>query len=353
MFYNLTVKAIKRETPETVSVSFDIPENLKTIFEYTQGQYLTFKKTINGEELRRSYSLSSSPTVDSDLRVAIKQVEGGRFSTWANTELQAGDVLETMAPMGGFFTELQKFQKKHYVFFAAGSGITPILSIIKTTLDVEEYATCTLVYGNKNPEHTIYKAELDALANENPERFNLTYVFSQDSGVDALNQGRITANKCDAIETATENLFSGSEYFLCGPEEMINDVTAHLVSKGINKDNIHFELFTAPAKSAEKTVDESAEITSQVTVIMDDEEMEFELSSKGDTLLDAAVDAGVDAPFSCKGAVCCTCKAKVIEGHARMEMNYALSDDEVEEGYILSCQAHPTTEKCVVDFDVV
>lgn len=353
MFYNLTVKEVIKETPDTVSVSFELPSNLSEIFEYTQGQYLTFKKNINGEEVRRSYSLSSSPALNEDLRVAVKQIEGGRFSTYANTELKAGDVLETMAPMGGFFTELQKFQKKNYVFFAAGSGITPIISIIKTVLETEEYSTCTLIYGNKTADSIIYKAELDKLAEQNSDRFSLNYILSQDSSVDTINQGRISAAKCQELSNNLESLYTGSEYFLCGPEAMIMDVKDHLSAKGVSSDNIHFELFTAPVKSAKKVMDTNAEITSQMTVIMDDEEIEFELSNKGEFILDAAVDAGIDAPFSCKGAVCCTCKAKVVEGSAMMEMNYALSDSEVEEGYILTCQARPTSEKCVVDYDVV
>lgn len=353
MFYNLTVKAVKRETPEAVSVSFEVPENLKEIFDYTQGQYLTFKKTFDGEEIRRSYSLSSSPAVDQELRVAIKKIEGGKFSTWANEDLKPGDVLESMAPMGNFFTELQKFQKKNYVFFAAGSGITPILSIIKTTLAKEEYSTCTLIYGNKNAETTIYKSELDQLQAEHVERLIVHYVTSREQQADPMHNGRISPEKCDELLTLSSGLYSASEYFLCGPEAMIKDVSAHLENKGVDKDKIHFELFTTPVSDGKKSEDNSAEITSQVTVIMDDEEFDFELSSKGDTILDASVDAGVDAPFSCKGAVCCTCKAKVVEGSARMEMNYALSDSEVDEGYILTCQAHPTSEKCVVDYDVV
>ena len=352
MFYNLTVNNVIRETPDAVSVSFDIPNNLKEIFEYTQGQYLTFKKEINGEEVRRSYSLSSSPVTENNLTVAIKQIEGGKFSTFANQDLKVGDVLETMAPMGGFFTQLHINQTKHYVFFAAGSGITPIISIIKSILATEENSTCTLFYGNKSAESTIYKAQLDNLASENSNRFSLNYLMSRENGASEALTGKISATKCDALKSIDSNLYAANEYFLCGPESMIFDVSDHLKAKGVDKDKIHFELFTAPVKKGNKPAPLD-NVTAQVKVIMDDEEFEFELSSKGNFILDAAMDAGADVPFSCKGAVCCTCKAKVIEGSASMDMNYALSDEEVEEGYILSCQARPTSEVLVVDYDVV
>lgn len=353
MFYNLQVKEIVRETPEAVSVIFDIPENLKDIFRYTQGQYLTFRKVISGEDIRRSYSLSSSPATDKFLRVAIKQIDGGKFSTYANQELKAGDTLETMAPMGGFFTEIIPTQRKHYVFFAAGSGITPVLSIIKTALEVEDNSTATLVYGNKNSETTIYRDELNQLADANGDRFDLHYVLSRENTADPMQNGRISSSKCDELASISSKLYQGSEYFLCGPKAMIDDISAHLEAKGVEKKRIHFELFSAPVSAPTTSVDGSEEFTSHVTVIMDDEQFEFDLSSKGESILDASVDAGIDAPFSCKGAVCCTCKAKVIEGSARMAMNYALDDGEVEEGYILTCQAHPTSEKLVVDYDVI
>lgn len=352
MFYNIKVNNIIQTTDDTIAVEFEIPEASKNLFNYKQGQYLTFRKEINGEELRRSYSLSSSPVSDTQLQVAIKQVENGRFSTWANKELKVGDVLESMAPTGNFFTEISESQKKKYVLFGAGSGITPLLSIIKTVLAVEKNSEVTLVYGNKVESQIIFDQELKSIQEQYGTRFNRIDVLSQESNREALYSGRITKSKCNDLH-ATHPLFDGNEFFLCGPEAMIMDVKELLSEKGIDASNIHFELFTTPVASAEKTVDTNAEFTAQMTVIMDDEEFEFELSSKGNNILDAAMDQGVDAPFSCKGAVCCTCKAKVVEGSARMAMNYALDDKEVEEGYILTCQAHPTSEKCVVDFDVI
>ncbi|MCB0482029.1 MAG: 2Fe-2S iron-sulfur cluster binding domain-containing protein [Flavobacteriales bacterium] len=353
MFYNLQVKEITRETPDAVSVIFDIPDNLKENFRYTQGQYLTFRKNINGEEIRRSYSLSSSPVTDNFLRVAIKQIDGGKFSTFANQDLKVGDVLESMAPMGGFFTELIKNQSKHYVFFAAGSGITPVISIIKTALAIEENSTVTLVYGNKSADHTIYRDELNELAKNYPNRFYLNYVLSREASSDPMQNGRISANKCEELTSNDAKLYAGSDYFLCGPKAMIDEISEHLMTKGIEKKRIHFELFTTPVSDSKKVMNSGEEFTSHIKVIMDDEEFEFDLSSKGESILDASIAAGIDAPFSCKGAVCCTCKAKVIEGSASMSMNYALDDSEVEEGYILTCQAHPTSENLVVDYDVI
>ena len=352
MFYNVKVQKINKETNDTVSVTLDIPESLKEHFNYKQGQYLTFKQTINSEELRRSYSLCSSPVTDNALQVAIKQVENGKFSTWANNDLREGDVLEVMTPMGNFYTEVSASQKKKYVLFGAGSGITPLLSIIKTILATENESEIILVYGNKNKESIIFDNQLNELVASSNGRFSRIDLLSRDNSANGIS-GRIGSDKCIAINADGNKILNADEFFLCGPESMIMDVKEWLSKNNIDAGNIHFELFTTPVASAEKSVDPNAEINSNVTVIMDDEEFDFELSSKGESILDASVDAGIDAPYSCKGAVCCTCKAKVVEGSARMEMNYALDDNEVADGYILTCQAHPTSERCVVDYDVV
>ncbi len=353
MFYNIKVQEINKETSDTVSVTLDVPENLKEHFSYKHGQYLTFKQTIKSEELRRSYSLCSSPKTDSALQVAIKEVEGGKFSTWANNELKVGDVLEVMTPAGNFYTDVEAGQKKKYVLYAAGSGITPILSIIKTILSVEAESEVVLVYGNRSKSSIIFNDALNDLVATSSGRFKRIDVLSRENTSDPIFSGRIGKEKCIELDLKQSKLLDADEFFLCGPESMIMDIKGWLESNNIAKENIHFELFTTPVAAAEKTVDPNAEVNSHVTVIMDDEEFEFDLSSKGDSILDASVDAGIDAPYSCKGAVCCTCKAKVVEGSARMEMNYALDDKEVEDGYILTCQAHPTSVKCVVDYDVI
>lgn len=352
MFYNITVSKIEKTTADSIAVSFQIPESIKDVFKYKQGQYLAFRKFFDGGEVRRSYSLCSSPVTDNELQVDIKIVEGGLFSTWANKELKVGDVLESMAPVGNFHTELSADQKKKYVLVGAGSGITPLLSIIKTTLAVELDSEVVLIYGNKNEDSIIFNAELNTLKEQYGNRFTRIDILSRVEGRDELLSNRIDGDKFEALNSVY-NLINANEYLLCGPLTMINEVSDLLENKGIDKSNIHFELFVAPVAPAVKSIDPNVEITSKVTVIMDDEEFSFDLSNKGNTILDAAMDAGVDVPFSCKGAVCCTCKAKVTEGSARMEMNYALGDDEVEEGYILTCQSHPTSEKCVVDYDVV
>jgi ring-1,2-phenylacetyl-CoA epoxidase subunit PaaE len=353
MFYNIKVQKVTRETPETVSVTLEIPENLKEHFKYKQGQYLTFKQTINAGEHRRSYSLSSSPVTDNNLQVAVKQVEGGKFSTWANSELKEGDVLETMTPMGNFFTEVTENQKKKYVLFGAGSGITPLLSIIKTILSVEKESEVVLVYGNRDNANIIFNSQLNQLVGSSNGRFKRIDVLSRENNADPLFNGRIGKEKCIEIDLKHEKILDANEFFLCGPEIMIVDIKDWLEANNISTGRIHFELFTTPVASAEKTIDPNIEVISKLKVIMDDEEFEFDLSSKGDTILDASVDAGIDVPYSCKGAVCCTCKAKIVEGSARMEMNYALDDKEVADGYVLTCQAHPTSEKCVVDYDVI
>ncbi len=353
MFYPLKVKEIRKETEDCVSIAFDLTDSQKEDFHYVQGQYLTLKRDINGEEVRRSYSLCSSPHADDELRVAVKKVENGKFSTYANESLQEGDTIEAMKPMGNFYPALDAQNQKHYVLLAAGSGITPIFGIIKSILQVEPKSRIELFYGNKSSKDVIFKAMLDDLASAN-EQLNIHYIYSRESIGDPLFEGHISASKVDAFTQKTEGLYSADGYFICGPEKMIFDLKDHLEGLGINPSKVHFELFTsvaAPEKEHKAETSAYAGGASQVTVIMDDEEFNFDLEGDGDVILDAAIDAGVDAPYSCKGAVCCTCKAKVIEGEVEMDMNYALSDDEVDEGFILTCQSHPKSPKVIIDYD--
>jgi ring-1,2-phenylacetyl-CoA epoxidase subunit PaaE len=345
-FNSIKVKEVKRETSDTVSISFEVPSS----FSYQSGQYVTIKSMINGEDVRRSYSLCSAPFED-DFRVAVKKIDGGKMSTFLNESLSAGDTVEMMPPLGGFL--LKPENEKHYVAFAAGSGITPILSMIKSVLS-DSNSKFTLFYGNKTEDSTIFKKEIDQLIEENKERLEVNYIYSRQNSLDPLFEGRISRDKFDAIVKNNLDLIKADGFFLCGPEQMINEVSEGLNYLGVNETKIHFELFVASAKPANNQVQENEfSGKSNLTVIMDGEEFEFDLDSSGEFILDAAIGQGVDAPFSCKGAVCCTCKAQVIEGKAIMEMNYALSDAEVEEGFILSCQARPASEKLVVDFDVI
>lgn len=354
-FHTLRVSDIDRVTSDCISVAFEVPENLLEDYHFIPGQYLTLEKEIGGEKIRRSYSLCSSP-LDGELRVAIKQVSGGKFSTYANTELSVGDELEVMTPDGKFYTKLEPSQKKNYVAFAAGSGITPILSIMKSVMEVEPESTFTLFYGNKTTQSVMFRDEIDALKNTYMNRLEVHHVLSrEDQGADML-KGHIDEAKCISFSQKFFNVDEIHEYFICGPEAMINCVSESLVNLGADKAHVHYELFTSPSqKIAHKTKvsadKKSDELSSQVTVILDGEETHIEIPSSGKNVLDAALDAGADVPYACKGAVCCTCRAKVLEGSVEMDMNYALEDDEVEEGFVLTCQTHPTSEKVVISYD--
>lgn len=354
-FHTLKVAEVRRETAEAVSIAFDIPEAVKAEYTYIQGQYITLKIQLNGEEVRRSYSVCSSPLVNEPLRVAVKQVKDGRMSTYLNTQLKAGDMLEVMTPMGSFHSAMNAANKKNYVLFAGGSGITPMLSIIKTVLIAEPQSTLVLLYGNRDEASIIFKAELEKIAAEHKERLKMVHVLEYSADAEgSLLRGIMTPEKVKALVENYVGLNLDNEFFICGPGPMMRNVESTLLELKIAKERIHLEYFTVDAGAAPaQPAPEIAELESSVTVIMDGEETTFELSSKGKSVLDAAMDAGVDVPFSCKGAVCCTCKAKVLEGKVQMDKNFALTDKEVEEGYILTCQAHPLTEKVLVDYDVV
>ncbi len=349
-FHSLNITEVTKETTETVSISFQIPDNLLNDFQFKAGQYLTLRSMINGEDIRRSYSISSAPH-EGTMTVAVKKVENGIFSTFAQN-LSAGDSIEVMAPQGNFTIKTEA--AKNFVFFAAGSGITPVISLIKTVLNDHNGSNVKLFYGNKSKHQTIYKADLDVLA-ENNENFDLYYLYSQENGLNDTLTGRINSQKIEDIYTTYLNTQIIDEVYSCGPESMIHAVNDFFKQRAISEANIHFELFTTPVKDVSEIKDPSNEpipdINSSVTVVIDDEEFEFDLKSNGKNILQAAQDADADVPFSCKGGVCCTCRAKVMEGKAIMDLNYSLEPEEVEEGFILTCQAHPVTEKVVVSFD--
>jgi len=311
------------------------------------------KKEINGEEVRRSYSICVSP-IDEEWRVAVKKIPNGRFSTFANEQLTIGDTLDVMPPMGNFYTQLSPSQSKHYVAFAAGSGITPIMSILKTALSLEPTSRFTLFYGNRYSSAIIFKESIEALKKQFLERFNIHYFLSREELDAALFNGRMDKAKITDIFNQLFDPKQADEFFLCGPEAMIFDLQEELVNRGINKKQIHFELFTtAKSKKAPKITTETATTTekSEIKVRLDGQFTTFELAREGENVLDAALKHGMDLPFACKGGVCCTCKAKLLEGKVHMDVNYALEEEEVEAGYILTCQSHPTTPKIVVDFD--
>jgi len=355
-FHSLKVKEIKKETEDCVSVSFEIPENVKQDFTFKQGQSLTMRTKINKEEVRRTYSICSSP-LDNEWKVAIKKVEDGLFSSFANTELKKGDVLEVMEPVGKFYSELNAANKKNYLGFAAGSGITPLLSIIKTTLRTEPNSNFTLVYGNKSRSSIIFFEELEALKNKYLQRFNFINILSRERTDAAINFGRINTEKLNELAKLV-NYTSFDEAFICGPEEMIFCVKDHLQQKGINEKNIHFELFTTSGQKVQdkrhKAQDaEDSGPKSNITVKVDGRSFDFNLAFSSDvTILDAALKQGADLPYACKGGMCCTCKAKLMEGEVEMDVHWGLENEEIEKGFILTCQSHPKTEKVVVDFDI-
>lgn len=355
-FHPLTIKEVKKETADCVSVLLDIPDNLKKDFTFRQGQSLTVRTTIKGEEVRRTYSICSSP-LENEWRVAIKKVEGGLFSTFANEKLKKGDLLEVMEPVGSFYTELNASHHKNYVAFAAGSGITPVLSVIKTTLAAEPYSTFTLVYGNRNRSSVIFFEELEGLKNRYMNRFSLVHILSRERTDASLNFGRIDSYKLHELSSLI-NYKATDEFFICGPEEMIFSVKEFLETAGIDKKKIHFELFTNPGTKAQgvkhrqQNTDAHGPL-SYISVKVDGRSFDFTIPLDSDsTILDAALKKGADLPYACKGGMCCTCKAKLLEGEVSMDVHWGLEEEEVEQGYILTCQSHPKTEKVIVDFDI-
>ncbi len=356
-FHKLTVSEVIRETPDCVSVAFTVPEELKNEYTYIQGQHLTLKLLINGEEVRRSYSICSSPATPDPLRVAIKRVANGKASNYLNEHIKAGDTLEVMTPTGNFHTELKSSNRKHYVLFAGGSGITPMMSIIRTTLLSEPQSKLTLFYGNLNETQTIFRKQLDEIAVKESTRFKLHYILEkpEKAGFPQEFTGLMTKDMVKRLMSKHAGANPVTEYFICGPGAMMDQVKEALEENNVNRHFIHIEYFTAAAEEAKEvnTSQKAEAIVSEVTVIMDGKETVFSLSSGGKAILDAAIDAGIDAPFSCKGAVCATCKAKLKEGKVSMDLNYALTDEEVEEGYILTCQSHPVSPAVTVDYDQV
>lgn len=353
-FHPLRVQQVEKETEDCVSITFEVPKDLEEKFFFKQGQNLTIKKIINGEEHRRNYSICSSP-FDRKLKVAVKKVEGGAFSTFANEELKAGEMLEVLPPTGNFNTELNPQQKKNYVAFVAGSGITPVLSIIKTTLLTETKSSFTLVYGNRTKNSIIFKEELEALKDKFIDRFRVYHVLSREKSEAEINTGRIDVDKLELFANKIIDLNTTNEFFLCGPEEMIFCIKGYLTGKGVPDEKIHFELFTVPGQKkagvAQTIIQTDEGPKSKVSVKLDGIMFDFDLGFESQSILDAALKQGADLPYACKGGVCTTCKAKLLEGQVKMDVNWGLEPDEVAAGYILTCQSHPLTEKVVVDFD--
>lgn len=354
-FHPLRVQSVRRETEECVSISFAIPEDLQESFSFQQGQSLTVRTTLNGQEVRRSYSICSSPH-EGVLSIAVKKIEGGIFSTWANECLKAGDTLEVMPPVGKFHTPLHAAQRKNYVAFAAGSGITPIFSIIKATLHTEPHSSFTLVYGNRNRNSIIFKEELEAIKDKFLPRFRIYHILSREETDTPLNNGRIDREKTLWLFDKLIDLRSSHEFFLCGPEAMIFTVRDVLQEKGVPEEHIHFELFTVPGQKKDEQIKNTTTATKDerqatVQIKLDGSTFQFALAQEGQSILDAALSRGADLPYACKGGVCCTCKARLLQGTVHMDAAWGLEPDELAAGFILTCQSHPTSESVVVDFD--
>jgi ring-1,2-phenylacetyl-CoA epoxidase subunit PaaE len=355
-FHKLIVNDVTRETTDCVSFAFDIPDELKKEFSFVQGQYITLKLAVNGEDLRRCYSVCTSPH-EGELRVAAKKVIGGRVSTWLNEKLQMGDEVEVMPPMGNFYSKMDAAHEKTYVLFAGGSGITPVLSILKTVLEDEPNSNVILFYGNLNETATIFKDQLDELAKKFQDRLQVHYILDKpETEVDPINQGILSAEKTKSLLDQYVDISGDNEYFLCGPPGMKDGVLKTLEQNVANKETIHVEVFTVDTVMGTDAADQK-EIVGKgfsgicsAVIVMDGDEFEVDIP-KGKVVLQAVLDSDIDAPYSCRGGMCMTCRAKLTEGSVEMEKNFALTDTEVDEGYILTCQSHPTTDKIAVDYD--
>ena len=345
-FNLLRIKNIIKETSKAVSIEFEVPSLLKNIYSFVAGQYVTIKATIDGKEVRRAYSICAAPKSDI-LKVAIKEVENGLFSTYATTNLQIGDELAVHTPEGNFILEPSDKDSKTYGAFAAGSGITPIMSMIKAVLQQDSQNKFVLVYGNKSPEETIFFKEINTLKETYNNRFHVEYVYSRSQQEDAQ-FGRIEKPIINYVLKNKYKEFNFDSFYLCGPETMINLVTDVLTEHGIIKDNIHFELFTSSSNETE--IEENLEGSTNITILVDDEEFTFSMDQK-ENILNAALAQDIDAPYSCQGGVCSSCICRITEGKAVMTQNNILTDSELEEGLVLACQAHPTTATITVDFD--
>jgi len=343
-FTSLTIKDIIQETPSAVSLVFEIPVEKQNDFNFVAGQFLTLKAIINGEEVRRAYSISSQPN-EPHIQISVKKIAEGQFSTYANESLKVGDVIEVMIPEGKFQLHPNVKGDENYMAFAAGSGITPIMSMIKTVLTEEENSKFVLIYGNKNSQETMFFKELLTLQSQHPDRLFIEFIYSRESAEGAI-FGRIEKS---TVNFALKNKFkdySFNNFYLCGPEGMIETVTEVLSDNNVPKESIHFELFT----SNTKTVEGNSEGNATVQVIVDDEEFTIETDKKI-TLLDAVLKNDIDAPYSCKGGVCCSCICRVTEGEADMPVNNLLTDSEVAEGLILACQSYAKSDVVKIDFD--
>jgi ring-1,2-phenylacetyl-CoA epoxidase subunit PaaE len=348
-FYKLSIKEIIKETTDAVSILFNVPEELQSHYTFVAGQYVNLKVTLDGQEIRRAYSICSSPK-SGELRIAVKAIKTGFFSKFANEKLAVGNVIEVGTPEGKFTFEPKAERQKNYAAFVAGSGITPVYSILKSVLEEEPKSTFVLVYGNKSEKDTIFHNQLHDLQLQYVGRLFVQYVYSQSTADNAL-LGRIDKSTVNFILKNKHAEIEFSKFYLCGPEEMINLVSDTLKENNISTTDIKFELFST-SSFGETASSEGLEGHTKISILVDDEETTFEMSQK-QTLLEAALKQGLDVPYSCQGGICSSCICRITEGAAEMRKNQILSDAEVAEGLILACQAHPTSATIKIDFDAV
>jgi ring-1,2-phenylacetyl-CoA epoxidase subunit PaaE len=352
VFHPLAVASIEPVTDDSVAITFVVPDELREDFAFSHGQHLTLRTELAGDDVRRNYSICS-PASSGVLRVAVKRLPGGAFSEHALEVLRAGDVLDVMTPTGRFFTALDPEHRKHYVCVAAGSGITPVLSIVASTLEAEPHSSVTLVYANRTHRTVMFLEEVEDLKDRYPDRFQLLHVLSREPQEVELFSGRLDAERMGRILDGLLPPDTVDEWFLCGPFDMVSDLRKLLVSEGVQKRSIHAEVFHVESgPPVRRTPVETGEGEgSKVTITLDGRSASFTRPTDGPPVLDAALTVRADAPFACKGGVCGTCRAKLVEGTVEMDTNWALEPDEVERGYVLTCQSHPTSESVVLDYD--
>jgi ring-1,2-phenylacetyl-CoA epoxidase subunit PaaE len=349
-FHTLRIAAVRPETPDAVCIELEVPAELERDYAFVQGQHLTLKTDVEGQEMRRSYSICAGVD-DGVLRVLVKKVPGGRFSAHANSRLRAGDAIDVLTPDGRFHTPLDPAHAKQYVAFAAGSGITPVLSLASTTLRREARSRFTLVYGNRRQSSVLFSEELEDLKDRYVTRFVLYHVFSREQQDVPLFNGRLDAAKVRAFAERLVPASTIDEAFVCGPGGMIDEVSGSLRECGVPAERIHVERFGVPDADPSHHIEADDAPHAIVTVISDGIQREVEFRNSDPSILDAALAAGVDLPFACKGGVCCTCRAKVLDGRVRMDKNYGLERRELDAGYVLTCQSHPLTERVTISYD--
>ncbi|WP_343968267.1 1,2-phenylacetyl-CoA epoxidase subunit PaaE [Kribbella koreensis] len=349
-FHPLEVSAIDEITDDSVAITFDVPAELAAEYEFAAGQHLTVRRT--DDDVRRSYSICS-PAGSGVLRIAVKRIPGGDFSSYASTALKVGDTIDVMTPLGRFGTPLDPAHAKHYAFIAAGSGITPVLSLVATILQVEPQSRVTLLYGNRTAGSVMFSDDLADLKDRYAERLHLVHVLSRESTDVELFSGRIDKDRLGRMIDTILPVKSVDEWFLCGPYAMVVGAQELLIDQGVAREDVHAELFhvgdEAPVARVEETTTDAE--AAEVTVILDGRRSTFPLGEHGKAVLDATLAVRTDAPFACKGGVCGTCRAKVVDGTVRMDTNWALEPDEIRAGYVLTCQSHPTSDKVTLDFD--